>query len=141
MRFSLLDRPLQTLAARETTDMLVLDWPDGADDAALFSLGRALLLAGTKLLDLDSRELEVDLKRRSTGAWCILLYDATPGGAGHCLELMNLGEAWLLEAKRILRGPNEHHASCRKACLECLVDFSGQFHAERLDRKKALSLL
>jgi len=131
----------RVLAARETTDMLVLDWPDGADDAALFSLGRALLLAGTKLLDLDSRELEVDLKRRSMGSWCILLYDATPGGAGHCLELMNLGEEWLLEAQRILRGSDEHHASCRKACLECLVDFSGQFHAERLDRKKALGLL
>ena len=40
----------RVLAARETTDMLVLDWPDAADDAALFSLGRALLLAGTNSL-------------------------------------------------------------------------------------------
>ena len=131
----------RVLAARETTDMLVLDWPDAADDIALFSLGRALLLAGTKLLELDSRELEVALKRRSTGEWCILLYDATPGGAGHSLELMNLRDGWLREAKHILRGSDEHHAACRKACLECLVDFSGQFHANRLDRKKALSLL
>lgn len=131
----------RVLAARETTDMLVLDWPDAADDIALFSLGRALLLAGTKLLELDSRELEVALKRRSTGGWCILLYDATPGGAGHSLELMNLRDLWLREAKHILRGSDEHHAACRKACLECLVDFSGQFHANRLDRKKALNLL
>jgi DEAD/DEAH box helicase domain-containing protein len=131
----------RVLAARETTDMLVLDWPEAAEDAALFSLGRALLLAGTKLLDLDSRELEVDLKRRSTGESCILLYDSTPGGAGHCLELMNLRQGWLREAKNILRGSDEHHAVCRKACLECLVDFSGQFHANRLDRKKALDLL
>lgn len=130
----------RVLAARETTDMMVLDWPEAADDVALFSLGRALLLAGTKLLDLDSRELEVDLKRRSTGEWCILLYDAIPGGAGHCLELMNLRESWVSEAKKILRGSDEHNAECRKACLECLVDFSGQFHAHRLDRKKALAL-
>jgi hypothetical protein len=69
------------------------------------------------------------------------LYDSTPGGAGHCLELMNLRQGWLREAKNILRGSDEHHAVCRKACLECLVDFSGQFHANRLDRKKALDLL
>jgi len=108
---------------------------------SLFSLGRALLLAGTKLLDLDSRELEVDLKRRPTGEFCILLYDATPGGAGHCLELMNLQQGWLQEAKQILRGSDGHHVRCRKVCLECLLDFSGQFHADMLDRKKALDLV
>jgi DEAD/DEAH box helicase domain-containing protein len=131
----------RVLAARETTDMLVLDWPNGGDDVGLFSLGRALLLAGTRLLDLDSREVEVDLKHRSTGELSIFLYDATPGGSGHCLELLNLGEKWLREAARILRGSDEHHVACRKACLECLLDFSGQFHAQRLDRRKALDLL
>jgi hypothetical protein len=25
--------------------------------------------------------------------------------------------------------------ACRRACLECLLDFAGQFHAHRLDRK------
>jgi len=131
----------RVLAARETTDMLVLDFPHTADQVALFSVGRALLLAGTRLLDLDSRELEVDLKRRSNGESCILLYDATPGGAGHCLELMNLQEAWLIGARQILRGSDAHHAACRKACLECLLDFSGQFHVDLLDRRQALSLI
>lgn len=129
------------LAARETTDVLILDWPGDCEEAALYSLGRALLLAGTQILELDSRELAIGLKRRSTGESSILLYDATPGGAGHCLELMNLGRDWLQKAGQILRGTPDHHAACRRACLDCLLDFSGQFDAHRLDRKKALQLL
>jgi DEAD/DEAH box helicase domain-containing protein len=34
----------RALAARETTDVLLLDWPDDCEEAALFSLGHALLL-------------------------------------------------------------------------------------------------
>ena len=107
----------------------------------MFSLGQALLLAGARLLELESRELEIGLKRRATGEWSILLYDATPGGAGHCLELMNLGIGWLKEAAKILRGTDEHDRICRRACLDCLLDFSSQFDAHLLDRRKALDLL
>lgn len=83
----------------------------------------------------------VDLRRRSSDGLSILLYDATPGGAGHCLELMNLGLVWLQKAQEILAGSPEHQATCRRACLDCLLDFSGQFDAHRLDRKAALRLL
>jgi DEAD/DEAH box helicase domain-containing protein len=131
----------RVLAARETTDMLFLHWPNAFDDVALYSLGRALVLAGTQLLDLDSRELEMNIKRHATDGPSILLYDATPGGSGHCLELVKLGQKWLGKARVILRGGEAHHVTCRKACLECLLDFSGQFHADRLDRKRALELL
>jgi len=131
----------KVLAARETTDILVFDWPGDCEETAIYSLGRALLLAGTQLLELDSRELVVDLKRRSSGELSVVLYDATPGGAGHCLELMNLGSAWLRRAGEILRGSPEHHEVCRRACLDCLLDFSGQFDAHRLDRRGALELL
>jgi len=131
----------KVLAARETTDMLFLQWDQSFDNAAVYSLGRALVLAGTQLLDLDSRELEMDIKRQAAEGTSILLYDATPGGSGHCLELMNLGAEWMFKARTILRGTEEHHSACRKACLGCLLDFSGQFHADRLDRRKALELL
>jgi DEAD/DEAH box helicase domain-containing protein len=130
----------KVLAARETTDMLFLDWPRSADDSTMYSLGRALLLAGTALLDLDSRELGLDDKEVGDGNR-ILLYDATPGGSGHCLELMTKGREWLLKTQSILRGTQKHDSTCRKACLECLLDFSGQLHAHRLDRKKALEFL
>jgi DEAD/DEAH box helicase domain-containing protein len=131
----------KVLAARETTDVLVFDWPSDCEEAAIYSLGRALLLAGTQLLELDSRELVVDLKRRSSGEPSMVLYDATPGGAGHALELLNLGSVWLRKAGEILRGSPEHDESCRRACLDCLLDFSGQFDAHRLDRKAALQML
>jgi hypothetical protein len=130
----------KVLAARETTDMLFLEWPSSADDATMYSLGRALLLAGSALLDLDSRELELDDNRSDNGNR-ILLYDATPGGSGHCLELMTKGKEWFLKAQSILQGTEKHNSICRKACLECLLDFSGQFNAHRLDRKKALAFL
>jgi len=131
----------KVLAARETTDVLILDWPGDSDEAPLFSLGRALVLAGARLLELDSRELNLELKARDAGKLGILLYDTIPGGAGHCFELFNLGQDWLKEARRILRGTASHDAVCRRACLECLLDFAGQFHAARLNRKGALELL
>jgi len=131
----------KVLAARETTDVLILDWPTESDEASLFSLGRALVLAGTKLLELDNRELNVELKPRGAGELSILLYDTTPGGAGHCFELMKLGRQWLREAREILYVSRSHDTACRRACLECLLDFAGQFHAQRLDRRRALELL
>lgn len=105
------------------------------------SLGRALVLSGTKLLELDNRELNVELKPRGAGELSILLYDTTPGGAGHCFELMELGRQWLREAREILYVSRSHDTACRRACLECLLDFAGQFHAQRLDRRGALELL
>jgi hypothetical protein len=131
----------KVLAAKETTDVLILDWPGGCDEARLFSLGRALVLAGAQLLELDSRELKSELKARAEGDLGVLLYDTIPGGAGHCFELFVLGRPWLEEARKILRGSPSHNATCRRACLECLLDFGGQFHAHLLDRKGALDLL
>jgi DEAD/DEAH box helicase domain-containing protein len=110
-------------------------------EGPLFSLGRALLLAGARLLELDSRELGLELKPRETSEFSILLYDTVPGGAGHCFELMKLGEAWLKEARNILYVSRSHDDVCRRACLECLLDFGGQFKAHLLDRKGALELL
>lgn len=42
----------KVIAAREFTDMLLLEWPDAMTNnhEAVYSLGRALALAGAKLL-------------------------------------------------------------------------------------------
>jgi hypothetical protein len=131
----------KVLAATETTDVLILDWPTDSDEASLFSLGRALILAGARLLELDTRELSLELKPRGAGEFSILLYDAAPGGAGHCFELMKRGRQWLEQAREILHGSPLHDAACRRACLDCLLDFAGQFDVHRLDRRGALQLL
>jgi len=120
--------------------MLFVEWPSSGDDATMYSIGRVLILAGSALLDLDNRELESDDKH-SDNANRTLLYDAMPGGSGHCLELMTKGREGLMKARSILQGTEKHNATCRRACLECLLDFSGQFNAHRLDRKKALAFL
>ena len=77
----------KVLAAKETTDVLIFDLPGNFDEAPLFSLGRALVLAGARLLELDSRELNLEIKVRADGDLGILFYDTVPGGAGHCFEL------------------------------------------------------
>lgn len=132
----------KVLAAKEKTDVLLLHWPGGwKGEPDLYSLGRALVLAGTRLLELDSRELAMDTKRRREGKISILLYDTVPGAAGHCLELLERGRDWLEEARNILQGSAEHNETCRRACIDCILDFAGQHNAHKLDRRKALEVL
>jgi len=76
----------KVLVARETTDVLILDFPIDAPEAAPFSIGRALLISGARLLDLDGRELGLELKSRGGGELSLLMYDTAPSGAGHCIE-------------------------------------------------------
>lgn len=104
----------KVLAAKETTDVLILDLPGRGDEALLFSLGRALVLAGARLLELDSRELDLELKTRVDGDLGILLYDTVPGGAGHYFELFVLERPWLEASRVILRGSSSHDAGCRR---------------------------
>ena len=133
----------RVLAARELTDMVLLEWP-GAHSFVrdgVYSFGRALLLAGARLLELDERELGMELMPLHAGNLGIVIYDASPGGAGHCQELIHLGKDWIKATRRILYVDEKHHSRCKKACLDCILDFSGQYSANLLDRRKALKLL
>lgn len=131
----------KVLAARENVDLLLFDWPNVAlhQGSALFSLGRAILLAGCKLLEIDARELGSDSKTLADGRPGFVIYETAPGGSGHCRELVELGQPLLLAARKILRGTDQHH--CERACLDCLLDFAGQFSFERLDRRGALEIM
>jgi DEAD/DEAH box helicase domain-containing protein len=133
----------RVFAAKEYTDMLLIESRLFNDIriAGLFSLGRALLLAGCRLLEIDSREIAVELKPLAVGLKGIILYDTTPGGSGHCLELLNLKMKWLVDARNIMKGSDDHHQRCKRACIECILDFSGQFYSDRLNRIEALEIL
>jgi Lhr-like helicase len=133
----------RVIAAQELTDMLLLDWPEASihNANAVYSLGRALVIAGARLLELDARELNMELLPLKYPKLGIVVLDNTRGGAGHCLELMRLGREWLDQARAILFVSNEHHQRCRRACLDCILDFSGQHKARMLDRRAALDLL
>lgn len=131
----------RVIAASEFTDMVLLEWPGAINRKAAFSLGRALVLAGTRLLELDARELNMELLPLKDQNLGIVIFDSTPGGAGHCLELVKLGRKWIKKANEILFVDSEHDQRCERACLDCILDFSGQHRANMLDRRAALDLL
>jgi hypothetical protein len=133
----------RVLAARELTDMLLIEWPGATEAIAdgVYSLGRAMLLAGARLLELDERELGVEIITLRSPYQGIVIYDAAAGGAGHCLELLNLGKDWIERTRQILYVNSDHHSRCVRACLECILDFSGQYKAHRLNRLEALEII
>jgi hypothetical protein len=53
--------------------------------------------------------------------------EQTPGGAGHCFELMKLGRQWLKEAREILYVSPSHESACRRACLNVCLTSPGSF--------------
>ncbi len=117
----------QTLAARQATDALLLDfsqftrlWAEA--DPILTTLGYALQNSGAKLLGLDTRELGV-LTLSKSG---VVLYDNVPGGAGHVYELLKAGREWLLAAKEQMVLSAAHDERCETACLDCLLTFDAQ---------------
>ncbi len=133
----------RVIAAREMTDMLLMQWPGviAHRPKQAFSLARALIMAGTRLLELDRRELDMALVPLVYPQTGIVIFDTSPGGTGHCSELLATGCEWIKMARDILFVNEKHDQTCIKACIDCILDFSGQHSAHMLDRKSALELL
>jgi hypothetical protein len=139
----------QALAAHQSTDILLIEGRALCGHGSRNSLGTtmavALQIAGARLLSIDSRELGCLIVPVSAGEASvgIVLFDNVPGGAGHVRELMEMGRPWLEAAAATLRGSPEHDARCHKACLECIMTFEAQVHAQLglLDRRAALEAL
>ncbi len=140
----------QALAAKQTTDALLLDFSaclghEANNLTLLWTLTQALQISGAKLLELDGRELgalvtPTGLEGRGWGA---VLYDDVPGGAGHVRELMSLGLEWLKEAYRTMYVNEQHDATCETACLDCLLTFDAQepMRLGLLNRRQAMRIL
>lgn len=140
----------RALAARQTTDALMLDFSDclghEADNLTLlWTLTQALQISGAKLLELDGRELgalvtPAGIQGRGLGA---VLYDNVPGGAGHVRELMAPGRSWLEEAYKTMYVNPEHDECCETACLDCLLTFEAQEPMRKglLNRRHAIQVL
>lgn len=139
----------QTFAARETTDVLLLDFggclsaTQQSDEALVTTLGYALQRAASELLQLDGRELGVATMPTGSHSLGVLLYDNVPGGAGHVRELLEMGRQWLERAKDVLFVNDAHDRRCLSACLDCLLSFQTQNAMQRglLNRPQALSTL
>lgn len=140
----------QSLAARESTDVLLFDFGACLDRAALVdsrlmnTIAAALSLAGSQLLELDARELGAMLtptgSMRQQG---VVIYDNVPGGAGHVRELFDLNRQWLeTAASKVLWVNAEHHAHCESGCLDCVLSFNRHLApAEPYRRRQAHDLL
>jgi hypothetical protein len=140
----------QTLAAHETTDVLLIDFSDclgslARSEPLVLSLAYALRRAGAQLLELDSRELGVLIVPAGLGGVALgaVVYDNVPGGAGHVAELLALGRDWLAAARGVLFVSETHDARCETACLDCLLSFDAQDLVARnlLQRRAALAVL
>ena len=119
----------RSFAARETTDVLMLDFSAAdaraGDQDVAHTLARALQIAGAKRLDLDSREIgsfAAPAGQNGT-AWGAVLYDNVPGGAGHVQELLTAGRPWLEEARAALWINETHDRLCEDGCLDCVLTF------------------
>ena len=140
----------QTLAAKEVTDVLLLDFSRclgnrRGDLALVTTLGYGLHRAAARMLQLDGRELGVATTPagelgRGLGA---LLYDNVPGGAGHVRELLEIGTDLLELTKQVLYVDEAHNQRCKSACLDCLLSFETQeaMREGHLNRPLALSVL
>lgn len=140
----------QTLAAREVTDVLLLDFSRclgvrRTDIPLVTTLGYGLHRAAAQILQLDGRELGVVIvpageSGRGLGA---LLYDNVPGGAGHVRELLEYGSDWLERTRKVLFVDSAHDQRCKSACLDCLLSFETQdaMRQGNLNRPLALSVL
>lgn len=138
------------LAARETTDILLLDFSTclkhlASNAEILWTLAQALEISGARLLELDSRELGtlvIPAGEQGCGLGAVL-YDNVPGGAGHVYELLKLGRTWLEEARRVMFVDEQHNTTCETACLDCLLTFDAQVPMRRglLQRQLTIRVL
>ncbi len=123
----------QILSARETTDVLLLDFTDclgqlATDESLVTTLAYAFPNAAARLLELDSRELGVLVVPTGSGGITrgAVICDNVPGGAGHVRELLAQGGNWIRETHRVLFVNQDHHQRCESGCLDCLLSFDAQ---------------
>jgi len=124
------------LAAREKTDVLLLDFSGvtgahaATDNSIMYAIGFAIQRAAAKALDLDMREMGVDLIPTGPAGehWGVILFDNVPGGAGHVLELLqgDEGRRLIVAARDSLFVDPGHHDRCVTGCLDCVLSFETQ---------------
>ena len=132
------------LGHRYETDVVRLDF-DGtgrprSDAGFWLSLAYSLAHAASSALNIERSDIEatvVPLEDEDRQA--VILYDAVPGGAGHCLQVLS-------RLPDVVRAARDRLARCscdREAtgCYGCLCDYQNQFAHDQLSRGPALEYL
>lgn len=111
-----------------------------ADTGFWLGLGFALANAAATVLHIERQDIEVaTLPIENEGRQAIVLYDAVPGGAGHC---KNIASGLL----RVLKQARNDLATCEcdrnaTGCYSCLADYGNQYAHEQLRRGPVLDYL
>jgi DEAD/DEAH box helicase domain-containing protein len=120
----------QFLAARTTTDVLVVDLPPAVvSEEEARALAVALQRGATRYLRIDQRSIESLTPRYVDHSWRLTLFDKHPGGAGDVSELLrspvdNIDRVreWLdFTLQHILIIDDAHDSRCFRACGRCIL--------------------
>ncbi|UYY94838.1 DEAD/DEAH box helicase [Bacillus cereus] len=106
----------------------------------LKTIGEALVLAASRVLDIDYNELSAGyrLLPLSIGGADIYLFDTLSGGAGYAHIAGTVLKEIIKEARYILA---DCENNCEKSCYKCLRHYANQFYHNQLNRFVALELL
>jgi hypothetical protein len=112
----------------------------GTDIGFWLSLAYALVHGAVKALQIERADLEVTLvPQPDNSGQDILIYDAVPGGAGHCRHIIE-------DIERVVEHARDMLAACdcepsATGCYGCLCDYSNQWAHDQLSRGDALNYL
>lgn len=116
--------------------------PRSAMNDALRTISEALLLAASRILDVDQTEFSAGF-RLVTGAVDeltvdIYLYDTLSGGAGYSQQAGDKLENIMEKTLDILQNCE---GDCSRSCTQCLRHYQNQYWHEHLDRHLGINLL
>lgn len=99
------------------------------------TIATALSLSGAQLLDIDSTEIAVVLRRShepgTLGNREVILYDTTAGGAGYARQLGDrISDLFAASVQRLL------NCDCQDSCYACLRTYHNQLIHTRLNRQR-----
>ncbi|OCS90988.1 DEAD/DEAH box helicase [Caryophanon latum] len=109
---------------------------------ALLTLGEGIVLAASRVLDIDAQELSVGYRivhNEELGHYVDLyLFDNLSGGAGYSYVAGKRIEEIIKETFNVL---NSCMNDCESSCYKCLRNYQNQMKHERLNRMLGLELL
>jgi hypothetical protein len=105
-------------------------------DSVWLTIATSLSLSGSQILDIDSTEIAVVLRRSyqsgTLGNREIILYDTTAGGAGYARQLGDrVSELFAAAVRRLI------NCNCQDSCYACLRTYYNQLIHSRLNRQRA----
>ena len=108
-----------------------------------YSVLQAMILSACAILDIDENEISGCLQYQNDGSFCFVLYDTTPGGAGHVRRLNTqdmmekLIKAAYYRAKNCTCGDEQGDSSC----YGCLRMYRNQKYHDILKRRYVVEFL